>query len=1374
MKSFANYNEQTTNNLNKKEINEDNDFHEDNNNISNNNNNNTSNNNNNISNNNNNNISDNEIPDSNYDKIRNDDRNSQNQNINNKYHSDKQEHPVKISIFDTDNNKDIEISKDVNSKKGNAKKKSKITENQNDLDLNHNEKDTDKYIVNLNDYSKIEYIGSGSFGSVYLIENKITHKKYAAKINEKKCVKHEDIYQEIHFYTQFKYPMILSFHGYSKTDFDNNPKPMIILEYMPKGSLDKLFKDKKFMRENKPIRYIILIGIINAMQYLHHKGIVHRDLKPGNILIDENYYPRVGDFGSSIIYREKSQLPKRKEKRVGTPLYIAPEILLNEKDPYSYKVDVYSFSMIAYQLLTGNSPYYEKNFKKERHVLNAVVNGVRPDLSIIPDAEIAGFLQRCWSSDPLERPNFEEIRDYFTNNRKIQMIFGINPQLLNENLMKLNNFYMWLRKSIDIEWSIPNELLEIEKVLKLYPEHESEFRRRLKQLSDKGNKNAMYRYALYLCESTSPADKRNGNIYLKRLADIGEEGAMVDYANNLVQGKGITSNYKEAVKYYKKAADCQNMEGLFNYAYLLSHGKGIKKDERRAVYYYQLAADLGDVNGCYQYALMLHKGKGVRQDCKKAEKYYKKAIFMGDVEAMVNYSTMLRDGSLPVDLIGSKKYSKMAADLGNEKAMFNYANTLILIAHDDMYDTIDKDDDIETAAEYFKKAADMGNIEAGTQYGTLCACKSSPVYDIKEATRYLKDSAYKGSFDAIVQYGVIVSRNHDTESYKHLLDYAHKKKFNIYDIQNQVIFYILLQEAQENDHEQEILKKDKDEDLNIDAKDFKFDEFNEEIKKIINMNIEDKFFYELIYETCLKYGISSKTAKSMICTIGRKLSNDIEFSNDKKNIIEENITADSIFQMIQNFISKKFGFAQSISTVKAIHKNINEVNLKTYEVLGRYNQTHTFLFKFSFPKKILNEIQQTLKEQYKMEPLNNNIVHPFYPNDLCILYDDHHIGQFVDQLDQTIDQVLKKYEIKIDRFNITSIDNVEILRFYESMIPEDILIVFYEYLKTNSDIVGFKRNLYNSCQIATFVLIKKGKYNDVINSINKFLTSKEALFKTYQYPLINDIIINEKMVFEDPNDFNVILNELQTLPNKPINVERDALYIHDPNHHFKLFEKLSFICYNDEIGKMEAANHINSNVYKGKTNVLQYNVELHYASVNEYIYPKEIRELIPKIFKMFKGVEDIQRNVVSIESPYEKTYIGFDNLKHLKKCHYKFIKQIVILLNCSNAKLFWRVKNLKYAYIVSPLKFERLLQLSPALFIAIKSFTPEIQEDCTEPGPLGQVYLNYFGFKSLDDANNFIKFLSPSRIPIKIYKEGRSLVNITDQSKEAYLFYDCF
>ena len=57
---------------------------------------------------------------------------------------------------------------------------------------------------------------------------------------------------------------------------------------------------------------------------------------------------------------------------------------------------------------------------------------------------------------------------------------------------------------------------------------------------------------------------------------------------------------------------------------------------------------------------------------------------------------------------------------------------------------------------------------------------------------------------------------------------------------------------------------------------------------------------------------------------------------------------------------------------------------------------------------------------------------------------------------------------------------------------------------------------------------------------------------------------------------------------------------------------------------------------------------MRYATINEYSAPENVRKVIVKIFKSFKGDEDIQRFVVSIESPIERTYIGFDSFKHLK------------------------------------------------------------------------------------------------------------------------------
>lgn len=150
-------------------------------------------------------------------------------------------------------------------------------------------------------------------------------------------------------------------------------------------------------------KYINLLGISFGMRYLHSHNIVHRDLKPENILLDENLYPRISDFGfSKFLNGELSQ--NLMKTGVGTPLYMAPEILL-AKD-YNFKVDIYSFSLIAYEIITGQEITVEGNFL---FYMNDVAKGKRPDLSIIPNETIKNFLQKCWSNDPNERPSFDQI-----------------------------------------------------------------------------------------------------------------------------------------------------------------------------------------------------------------------------------------------------------------------------------------------------------------------------------------------------------------------------------------------------------------------------------------------------------------------------------------------------------------------------------------------------------------------------------------------------------------------------------------------------------------------------------------------------------------------------------------------------------------------------------------------------------------------------------------------------------------------------------------------------------------------------------------------------------------------------------------------------
>jgi fused-like protein len=92
--------------------------------------------------------------------------------------------------------------------------------------------------------------------------------------------------------------------------------------------------------------------IFSAMWYLREKKIMHRDLKPQNILIKDGMI-KICDFGFA---RKLSASTNFVNSVKGTPLYIAPEIL--DQRHYDFKVDVWSFGIIIYELYTGAPPFY--------------------------------------------------------------------------------------------------------------------------------------------------------------------------------------------------------------------------------------------------------------------------------------------------------------------------------------------------------------------------------------------------------------------------------------------------------------------------------------------------------------------------------------------------------------------------------------------------------------------------------------------------------------------------------------------------------------------------------------------------------------------------------------------------------------------------------------------------------------------------------------------------------------------------------------------------------------------------------------------------------------------------------------------------------
>ncbi|ONM30178.1 PR5-like receptor kinase [Zea mays] len=133
-------------------------------------------------------------------------------------------------------------------------------------------------------------------------------------------------------------------------------KRALIYEYMPNGSLDKyIYSDNPKEVLGWDRLYTIAIGIARGLEYLHHScntRIVHFDIKPQNILLDQNFQPKIADFGlAKLCHTKESKLSMTGAR--GTPGFIAPEVHSRTFGVVSTKSDVYSYGMMLLEMVGG-------------------------------------------------------------------------------------------------------------------------------------------------------------------------------------------------------------------------------------------------------------------------------------------------------------------------------------------------------------------------------------------------------------------------------------------------------------------------------------------------------------------------------------------------------------------------------------------------------------------------------------------------------------------------------------------------------------------------------------------------------------------------------------------------------------------------------------------------------------------------------------------------------------------------------------------------------------------------------------------------------------------------------------------------------------
>jgi len=169
----------------------------------------------------------------------------------------------------------------------------------------------------------------------------------------------------------------------------------------------------------------IMLQVAEGMNYLHQNRVVHRDLKSNNILVkynecDRHVYAKVADFGLSKI-KELSCTYSNLTMDLGTTRWMAPELFGDSEDhnvgpssssesnlslQYHFKVDVYSFGMVCYEILTGCVPFFNIKLTDLR---KRIKDGLRPDMPEQCPEQLSTLVQFCYHLDPKARPSFPDI-----------------------------------------------------------------------------------------------------------------------------------------------------------------------------------------------------------------------------------------------------------------------------------------------------------------------------------------------------------------------------------------------------------------------------------------------------------------------------------------------------------------------------------------------------------------------------------------------------------------------------------------------------------------------------------------------------------------------------------------------------------------------------------------------------------------------------------------------------------------------------------------------------------------------------------------------------------------------------------------------------
>ena len=316
--------------------------------------------------------------------------------------------------------------------------------------------------------AKIEYVWDKNLNK--LVEKKVPNKYGLDKIEEKeekdeskntKTSEKGEILKKLKDYKKSKetdsgkktdivYEKRVVKEGEIEDENNLEERLYLVIDYASKGDLFYYIKVSGGFKEL--YAKVIFKKILEDIQYCHQKNICHLDIKIANILLNENFDPKIADFGLSQEIADSDGIPFKKIGFVGTPSYMCPQML--ENVPYlGIDADIFSLGCILFNLVTGNGgfgssykkdDFYTKIKNKNYQVYWNNIQSIIPKCSDLSE-EFKDLYLRMVSYNPMKRPRINEI----LNDPWMKEINEMNEEQLNELNQEIAEEFMRLENKMN-------------------------------------------------------------------------------------------------------------------------------------------------------------------------------------------------------------------------------------------------------------------------------------------------------------------------------------------------------------------------------------------------------------------------------------------------------------------------------------------------------------------------------------------------------------------------------------------------------------------------------------------------------------------------------------------------------------------------------------------------------------------------------------------------------------------------------------------------------------------------------------------------------------------------------------------------------------